>query len=194
MSKTHLDNLDRGDAPLTPSQLVFHDNVIATEQMPDVTAQRLAQRRLYLSSSDAKADLSARLKRHADEAGLWECDLPAKSTVGLPGRTAERLDPKSVPKNILGKTHLDAFRPPWANHTFHPKVSGVPEAPQTLLRTIKGRGIRPNYGVYGSDDRVPIIRPDFRGNVSAASSPGRISPSRTGASTARASLWVRGMC
>ena len=140
-------------APLTPSQLVFHDNIVAAERMPDDMVRRLAQRRLYLSSADAKTDLSAHLKRHADVAGFWEIDLPAKSTVGLPGRTAERLDLKSAPKNILGKTHLDAFRPPWADHVFHPKVSGVPDVPQTLLRTIKGRRIHPTYWVFGSDDR-----------------------------------------
>jgi V8-like Glu-specific endopeptidase len=150
MSKTHPGH---DSAPLTPSQLVFHDNVVAAEQMPDDMVRRLAQRRLYLSSADATADLSAHLKRHADLAGFWEIDLPAKSTVGLPGRTAERLDLKSAPKNILGKTHLDAFRPPWADHVFHPKLSGVPDAPQTLLRTIKGRRFRPTYGVFGSDDR-----------------------------------------
>ena len=152
MSDTYL---PREGAPLTPSQLVFHDNAIATEPMPDDMARRLAQRRLYLASTDTKTDLSARLKRHADVAGLWELDLPPKSVVGLPGRTAERLDPKSIPKNILGKTHLAAFRPPWVNHVLHPKLSGVPEASQTLLRTIKGRVIRPSYGVYGSDDRAP---------------------------------------
>ena len=107
--------------------------------MPDDMARRLAQRRLYLASTDTKTDLSARLKRHADVAGLWELDLPSKSVVGLPGRTAERLDAKSMPKDILGKTHLAAFLPPWVNHVLHQKLSGVPEASQTLLRTIKGR-------------------------------------------------------
>lgn len=135
--------------------LVFHDNLFATEQMPDDMVRRLAQRRLYLSSADAKADLSAHLKRHADIAGFWEIDLPAKSTVGLPGHTAERLDPKSIPKHLLGKTQTDGFRPPWADLVYHPRLSGVPDAPQTLLRTIKGRRIRPAYGVFGSDDRKP---------------------------------------
>lgn len=152
MSKTYPGH---DSAPLTPSQLVFRDNVAATERMPDAIARRLAHRRLYLSSTDPKVDLSASLKRNTDAAGLWELDLPAKSMVGLPGRSGERLDPKSIPKNILGKTHLDAFRPPWADHVFHPKLSGVADAPQTLLRTIKGRAIRPAYGVFGSDDRVP---------------------------------------
>src|SRR5258708_22424383 len=139
---------DRKDAPLTPGQLVFHDNVAATEPMPDDMARRFAQRRLYLSSSDAKADLSAHVKRYADLAGVWQIDLPAKSMVGLPGRTAERLDPKSMPKNLIGKSHLNAFRPAWADHMYHPRLSGLPDAPQTLLRTIKGRRIRPAYGVF----------------------------------------------
>lgn len=151
MSKTHP---GREGAPLTPSQLVFRDNAAATGQMPDAMARRLAQRRLYVSSADAKADLSAHLKRHAGEAGMWELDLPAKSMVGLPGLTAERLDPKSMAKDLLGKKHLDAFRPPWAEHVFHPKLSGVPETARTLLRTLKGRTIHPSYGVFGSDDRA----------------------------------------
>jgi V8-like Glu-specific endopeptidase len=152
MPNTHL---GRKEAPLTPSQLVFRENVAATEQLSDDMARHLARRRLYVSTPDAKADLSAHLKRHTDVAGVWYTDLTTKSVVGLPGRTAERLDPKSIPKNILGKTHLDGYRPPWADHVFHPKLSGVPDAPATFLRTIKGRRIRPNYGVFGSDDRVP---------------------------------------
>lgn len=150
MPNTHLGSKE---APLTPSQLVFRENVAATEQLSDDMARQLARRRLYMSTPDAKADLSAHLKRRTDVAGVWYTDLPTKSVVGLPGRTAERLDPKSIPKNILGKTHLDGFRPPWADHVFHPKLSGVPDAPPTFLRTIKGRRIRPNYGVFGSDDR-----------------------------------------
>ena len=145
--------------PLTPSQLVFHDNVVATKQMPDAMARRLAQRRLYLSSTDAKADLSAYLKPHAGETGLWELDLPAKSVVGLPGRSAERMDPKSIPKNLAGKKHLDAFRPPWADHVFHPKLSSAPDAPQNVLRTLKGTRFRPTYGAASAPSRtnVPLM-------------------------------------
>jgi hypothetical protein len=146
-SKTH--RVD-DSAPLTPSELVFQDNVVASKQMPGDMVRRLAERRLYLSLPDPKADLSAHLKRHG---GFWEIALPAKSTVGLPGRTAERLNPKSIPKHLLGKRQTDAFRPAWTDHVFHPKLSGVPDMPQTFLRTIKGRRIRPVYGVFGSDDR-----------------------------------------
>jgi V8-like Glu-specific endopeptidase len=144
------------DAPLTPSQLVFYDNVAATESMPDEIARRLRQRRLYLSLPDAQADPSADVKRHPEFAGAWHIDLPAKSMVGLPGRTAERLDPKSIPKELIGKTHLKAFRPAWADYVYHPKLSGLPDAPRTLLRTIKGRIVRPTYGVFGADDRQPF--------------------------------------
>jgi V8-like Glu-specific endopeptidase len=152
-----MSNTDQGhnSAPLTPSQLVFRDNVVATEQMPDAVARRLAQRRLYLSSTDANVDLLACLKRNADAAGMWELDLPAKSVAGLPGRTAERLHPKSILKDLHSNASLDAFRPSWADHVFHPKMSGVPDLSQTLLRTIRGRTIRPKYGVFGSDDRIP---------------------------------------
>ena len=148
MSKTYTDT-----APLTPSQLVFRDNVVATERMPGELAARLAQQRLYLSSVDGKVDLSAPMKRHADVAGCWEIDLPEKSIVGLPGLTAERTNLKSAAKSVLGKTHLDAFRPPWADHVFHPKLSGQPDTPRTVLRSIKGRTVHPVYGVFGSDDR-----------------------------------------
>src|SRR5438093_974706 len=100
-------------APLTPSQLVFRDNVVATEQMPDGIARQFAQQRLYLSSAEGKVDLSAPAKRHADLPGCWEIDLPEKSIVGLPGLTGERTNLKSAAKSVLGKTHLRAFRPPW---------------------------------------------------------------------------------
>jgi hypothetical protein len=148
-SKTH-----RADdsAPLTPSQLVYRDNVHASEKMPADIVRRLAHRRLYLSLPDARADLSTHLKRDRDLAGFWRLDLPAKSIVGLPGRTAGRLDPKSIPKRLRGKRQIDGYRPAWVDHVFHPKLSGVPDVPQTFLRTIKGRRIRPTY-VYGSDDR-----------------------------------------
>ena len=178
MSKTYP---VRDNAPLTPSQLVFRDNSAATTQMPADMVQRLAQRRIYLSLADAKVDLSAHLKRVADGDGAWRLDLPAKSVAGLPGRTAELTDPESMPKNLLGKNHLEPFRPLWADHVFHPKLSGLPDAPPNLLRTIKGRIIRPHYGVFGSDDRE--------------SSPGGTRPRRTaGASTAQASLWAHDMC
>jgi V8-like Glu-specific endopeptidase len=143
----------RDNPPLTPSQLVSRDNSAATTQMPADMVRRLAQRRIYLSLADAKVDLSAHLKRVADGDGVWRLDLPAKSVAGLPGRTAELTDPESMPKNLLGKNHLDAFRPLWADQVFHPKLSGLPDAPPNVLRTIKGRMIRPHYGVFGSDDR-----------------------------------------
>jgi V8-like Glu-specific endopeptidase len=146
---------NREGTPLTPSQLVFRDTIAATEKLPDAVAQRLGQRRVYLSVANAKANLTEYLKRHEEAAGVWEIDLPAKSMVGLPGRTGERLDPKSMPKEITGKTHLPAFRPPWADHVFHPKLSGLPDTPQTLMRTIKGGKVQPHYGVYGPDDRLP---------------------------------------
>lgn len=143
----------RDDAPLTPSQLVFRDNIFAAEPMPDDVARRLARKRLYLSSAEAGADPATQLKRYPDLAGFWEIDLPPTGAVGLPGRTAERMDPASIPKHPLGKTHLAAFRPPWADHVFHPKLSGLPDAQRALLRTIKGARFRPAYGVFGSDDR-----------------------------------------
>jgi V8-like Glu-specific endopeptidase len=121
--------------------------------MPNDMARRFAERRLYISSADAKTELAAYLKRHDDFAGSWVIDLPSKSTVGLLGRTAERLDLTSAPKSLLGKTHLDAFRPPWADQIFHPKLSGAPDSSKTVLRTIKGSKFRPTYGVFGSDDR-----------------------------------------
>jgi V8-like Glu-specific endopeptidase len=150
MSKSHP---SYDGAPLTPSQLVFLDNVAATERMPADMAQRFAQQRLYLSSPNAKFDLSAHLRRHGDLADCWEIDLPANSTVGLPGRTQERMDPKSMPKALLGKTQTDGFRPPWADLVYHPKLSGVPDRSPASLRTIKGRRLQPAYGVFGSDDR-----------------------------------------
>jgi len=43
-----------------------------------------------------------------------------------------------MPKNLLGKKNLNASRPPWTDHVFHPKLSGLPDAPPNLLRTTKG--------------------------------------------------------
>lgn len=142
------------DPPLTPSQAVFRDDIDATEPVPAELAHRFSQRRLYLPS-DAQANLAANLKRHDAVTDYLEIELPANSSVGLPGRTAERLDPQSMPQELLGKTHLDAFRPPWADYIVQPRLSGLPDAPQTLLRTIAGRRVRPAYGVYGTDDRLP---------------------------------------
>jgi len=148
MSKTHPGH---DGAPLTPSQLVFRDNAPATERMPVDMARRLAQQRVYLSLPEAKVDLSANLKRHGDLADCWEIDLPANSTIGLPGRTQERMDPKSMPKALLGRTQTDGFRPPWADLVYHPKLSSVPDRSPASLRTIKGRRLQPAYGVFGSD-------------------------------------------
>lgn len=153
MSKPHSGH---DSAPLTPSQLVLRDNLPATEPMPGAMARRLAHQRVYLSSTDLNVDLSAHVKRSIDAAGQWEIDLPVKGTVGLPGRTGERTDLKSAPKGLRGKTQLDAFRPAWAEHVFHPKLSGLPGAGRTLLRTLKGRALHPAYGVFGADDRVPF--------------------------------------
>jgi V8-like Glu-specific endopeptidase len=140
--------------PLTPSQLALRDDIDATEPVPAELAHRFSHRRVYLPG-DAHADLAAHLKQRDDVAGHWELELPGDSVVGLPGRTAELLDPKSIPEDLLGKTHLDAFRPPWVGHVFQPRLSGLPDAPPTALRTIEGRRVRPAYGVYGADNRVP---------------------------------------
>jgi hypothetical protein len=142
------------DLPLTPSQLALRDDIDATEPVPAELAHRFSHRRVYLPD-DAHADLAAHLKQRDDVAGHWELELPGDSVVGLPGRTAELLDPKSIPEDLLGKTHLDAFRPPWVDHVFQPRLSGLPDAPRTMLRTIKGRRVHPAYGVYGTDNRAP---------------------------------------
>ena len=103
-------------APLTPSQLVFHDNVVAAEQMPDDMVQRLTQRRLYLSSADAKADLSPHLKRHADLAGIWEVDLPReKPSVSQAARrngwiSNRHLRVSSAKRTLMRFAHLCAER------------------------------------------------------------------------------------
>ena len=153
MSKTYS---DYDDVPLTPSQLVSFDNVGATESMPYDMSRRLAHQRLYLSSADEKADLSTSVKRHACLAGSWEIDLPAKGIVGLPGRTGELVNLESASKSILGRSRLDGFRPPWADHVFHPKLSG-PDVPQDVLRRFNGSPISPHsVGIFGSDDRKPF--------------------------------------
>jgi len=138
--------------------VALRDDVEATETMPEELAHRLAHRRVYLPSTGTQADVGPQAKRHDDVAAQWEIELPLNGVVGLPGRTAERLDPRSMPEELLGQTHLDAFRPTWVDHVVQSRLSGPPDRPLTGLRTIDGRRVEPAYGVYDTEDRV-VYRP-----------------------------------
>jgi V8-like Glu-specific endopeptidase len=141
--------------PLTRDQLLELDNIAAERPMPAVVAERLARWRHYVSVADPKIDLAARLKRHGEQSGVWEMDLPSLTTVGLPGRTGKLVSSTDVSKTRRGKGTLGAFRPPWADQVFHPKLTG-PRA-KARLRALDGGRIEPTdnvVGVYGNDERA----------------------------------------
>jgi Trypsin len=140
--------------PLTPSQLVAFDNVVADQRMPAAMAELLARQRHYVSVPDGKLDLAARMKRHADLAGVWELDAPARTFAGLSGRSADTVAGEAMRGHSTGDGRVAAFRPPWVDHIFHPKLSGRPDGPS--LRTRDGGRIQTtdgSRGVYGIDNR-----------------------------------------
>jgi V8-like Glu-specific endopeptidase len=141
------------DKPLTQSQCALRDDLEATQELPADLAHRFSHQRIFLPR-EAQTEIAEDLQSGDASPGKWALEMPADSSTGLPGRTAERLDPAAIPEELTGRRHLDAYRPPWSTHVVQPKISGPPDAPQPFLRTLSGRRLRTAYGVYGNDDRM----------------------------------------
>lgn len=141
----------RKESPLTPDELLLHDNVPPSEHPPEDVARHLSTESIIISSPDAQLDPERYIARVPGEKAVWRIELPENATVGLHGRCTERFAAGALAKHSAHRIHADAYRPPWAGQVFHPKQTVEPRL--RMMRSLAGRRVTPHYGLYGNDDR-----------------------------------------
>jgi V8-like Glu-specific endopeptidase len=138
--------------PLTPDELLTHDNAPAKAPIPVEVARQLATPRIIVSNLDGpiKPEALTRDGQTGLEAYQWR--LPERAIFGLPGRTARRLSPESFQKAQSSPAAVEPFRPDWAAQVYHPKRTIAP--PWTIPVHRGDRSGELFYGVYPPDDRA----------------------------------------
>ena len=126
------------EAPLSPDELLLRENFPASEQAPKEIARRLSTGSIIVSSPDAPLDPERYISKVAGEKSAWRIELPENAVMGLPGLSAQRFASGSLAKHFVGSEQTGAFRPQWASHIFHPKLTVPPRLP--LMRNLAGDG------------------------------------------------------
>jgi V8-like Glu-specific endopeptidase len=136
--------------PLTPEELVAHDNQPASKTVPPDVAHRLAAAQPIFSLPGKAPKAEPRLETAGPGSDAWR--LPEGAILGTAGMP---LKPLSVPEKPIAKVEgasTKGHRPEWADLVYHPKRSFEP--PWARRPTIKrGRRGELFWGVYGADDR-----------------------------------------
>ncbi len=136
------------ELPLTPDELLKRDNIAAAEALPGELAERFRTRRLVVSGAAKLAGPEAVGTR--DNAAL-EWRLPAGAVIGRPGQTASRLRPSPGRAAALATTK--PYRPSWADHIHHPKLTVPPSWARGPVSR-DGKTGEVYWGVYPPEDRA----------------------------------------
>lgn len=140
--------------PLTLDDLLERDNTPASEPIPPDIAQRISTRTFFVSSPKQRVRREQVEIEHRRDVAALQGRLPPQAVLGLLGQTMERLPlPTSEKRAARPAPLLEAFRPRWTDHVYHPKRTIAPPWEQ-------GPVVRPGYigevhfGVYPPEDRV----------------------------------------
>jgi V8-like Glu-specific endopeptidase len=145
---------ERPAPPLTISEIVERDNVPASTETPAEIAERLSTRTVYLGGVGGVDEALKLIRAFEAHDGAVSLSLPGSVSVGLPGRTGERVETTKLSVPAGERHHGNAFKPDWADLVYHPKLGG--REPQRQLRRFDGRRVTPVNNqsfVYGSDQR-----------------------------------------
>ena len=135
-------------APLTADEIVRKEDLPATEPMPAEIAEKLARRRIVLSSADEDFDPRGHWKKVDGSKGAWELTSEAPVSHGLFVERAERVETGSLRR---GTGEIAPFRPAWQPLIFHPRQAYA-EVGQRIMRRKNGAKVQPDT-VFNRDDR-----------------------------------------
>jgi len=141
--------------PLNLDELAQRPDLPATEKMPDEVASKLSAATVYVSEVEGGGRIKDPVLKLHESSGrdqkAWQFVLPPSTALGLPGRSALRLE--RAERDVSQRGNPTApHRPLWAEQTFETRIAAeYPQRP--TIRRKNGRIIEPYYGVYGADDR-----------------------------------------
>jgi V8-like Glu-specific endopeptidase len=126
------------------------------KDLPEAIQRELSTPRIYLRGIPHRRDVDDYLTSVEEMEATWSIRLPAGASIGLAGRTGERLDRASV---VVAEGTLTApHRPEWSGVSYQPRVA-EPFGHGRKIRTIKGRTIEAFYGIYDNPDARKVYYP-----------------------------------
>lgn len=125
------------------------------KDIPEEVKSELSTPRIYLHGISHRGDFEDHLNFVEGMKATWSIRLPAGASLGLPGRTGERLDRAStlIPEGTSTSPH----RPEWSGMSYQPRPARAFN--HGRVRTIKGRIIEEFYGIYDNPDARQVFYP-----------------------------------
>jgi V8-like Glu-specific endopeptidase len=143
-----------GHAPLSVEQTLKLDNE-PDKPLPDAVKRELSGAKIYLRGIAHRRDVDDYVSAVDETEATWSIRLPSDASLGLPGRTAARLDRSSV---AVAEGHSTGLhRPEWSGLAYQPRVAQP--FSRGRIRTIGGRMIEPFYGIYDNPDARQVYYP-----------------------------------
>lgn len=141
--------------PITAEEMLRLENIPASRAMPDEIRKQLYNRRMVISSSHAGFDPRKHFSRVEGEEGAWQLDTDYPVVSGIPVREMKRVEPDSLKVAPRKTVRVDAFRPEWQPHIYHPKMARFADE-RAMLRRKSGALVRPHI-VFNNDDRAIFL-------------------------------------
>jgi hypothetical protein len=123
--------------------------------LPEGVKKELATPTIYLRGIAHRRDVDDYLSAVEDLEATWSIRLPGGASIGLAGRTGERLDRASVA--VAEGTSTSPYRPEWSGLSYQPRIAEPFR--RGRIRTIGGRSIEPFYGIYDNPDARKVYYP-----------------------------------
>jgi V8-like Glu-specific endopeptidase len=144
-----------GQAPLSFEDTLKLPNV-PDKALPESINKELSTQRIYFSGLAHSRDIDDCLSSVEDLQATWSLRLPSEASIGLPGRTGERLDRAAVA--VAEGTSTAPHRPEWSGLSYQPRIAEPFR--RGRIRTIAGRSIEPFYGIYDNPDARKVYYPE----------------------------------
>jgi V8-like Glu-specific endopeptidase len=147
------------ERPRLASPLTAEETLTLAEEcdkrLPADTQRELETPRVYLHGVPHRMQVEDQLSAVDEVEAAWSIRLPEGAGLGLPGRSAERLDRAAVtvPEGLFTPPH----KPEWSGVAYQPRVAQ--EFHHFMLRSAKGRIIEPYYGIYDNPDARKVYWP-----------------------------------
>ena len=147
-------DLPHKQAPLSFEHTLKLENV-PTRTYPKRSKRELSTPKIYLRGIAHRRDIDDYLTSVEDIEATWSIRLPSGASIGLPGRTGERLDRASVA--VAEGSSTDPHRPEWSGISV---PAGVAQPfNHGRIRTIAGRSVEAFYGIYDNPDARQVFYP-----------------------------------
>jgi hypothetical protein len=145
----------RKPPPLSFEQTLRLENK-PDKAVPEPIRQDLATPRIYIRGIAHRRDVDDYLTSVEEAESTWSIKLPHGASLGLPGRTGERMDGASLA--IAEGSVTSPHRPEWSGISYHPRPAQAFSRGR-MIRTISGRTIEAFYGIYDNPDARQVFYP-----------------------------------